>query len=599
MAIVSLVHATIIGQARAKSSVLDDLQEKGFLHIITRAGEEQPGAGHPASAAMEAYHYLKSCPSKRRQSHEETQFDQDWVVREALAIKEWIITLEQEQDYLRQRILNLEPWGDFEFPPINRTRGYRFWFYVIPHYRMDELAETEYPWECVYKDHTDAYVVVISREEPRGMPVPRTHTGSRSLAALRKRLDKVDAELEDLHWRRTGLTRWLTLLARRLASAEDHAALNRTAEQIYDDGELFYFEAWLPERRLEELRTYAERRGVLLRARPPGEDEVPPTFLENPSTWSGGESLVEFYTIPAYTTWDPSRVTFLSFVIFFAMIVSDAGYGLLLGTVWLVSRRRMSCASEGLCRLFGTMVAATMVYGVLAGSYFGMGPEPGTLLDQLQLLDIQDKDQMMFLSICIGAGHLILANSGSFLLGERKKSYLEPLGWVVVIAGGFMWWLGSVILQNSGLMSRSGQILLAGGGLCILLFSSTRPMHGWKNLLLRLKDGVIALTGFSRAFGDVLSYLRLFALGLASAQLAVTFNNLAGEAAGMAGLGTLVAVCILTIGHGLNLLLAMMSGVVHGLRLNYIEFFNWGLAGEGYLFKPLRKRRIGIWNQLS
>lgn len=118
-------------------------------------------------------------------------------------------------------------------------------------------------------------------------------------------------------------------------------------------------------------------------------------------------------------------------------------------------------------------------------------------------------------------------------------------------------------------------------------------------MLSRLLTGLVALTGLSKAFGDVLSYLRLFALGLAGAQMAITFNDLARDAmTNIAGLGTLAAVCILLVGHGLNLLLVIMSGVVHGLRLNYIEFFNWGLDSEGYQFKPLRKRRIGIWNQL-
>jgi V/A-type H+-transporting ATPase subunit I len=108
--------------------------------------------------------------------------------------------------------------------------------------------------------------------------------------------------------------------------------------------------------------------------------------------------------------------------------------------------------------------------------------------------------------------------------------------------------------------------------------------------LLRLLDGLRALTGVTRVFGDVLSYLRLFALGLASASLALTFNDLARQAGQVQGLGLLFAILILFVGHLLNLLLALMSGVVHGLRLNYIEFYNWALSGEGYAFKPFRKK---------
>ena len=599
MAIVPIVHATIIGQARVKAVVLEELQEKGFLHIIS--GEE--ASGRPAemhsSRPMEAYHYLKNCPAKRRQMHEDVHFDQKKVGEEALAIRERTLVLEEERDYLKQRIENLEPWGDFTFPPIAETGGYRFWFYIAPLYKLSDFNDIEYPWECVHKDNRDGYIVVISKQEPEGMPVPRVHTGSRALAALHERLDDVEAELEDLHWRRTGLTRWLTIFARRLASAEDQALLEQMVDGLYDDGKLFSFEAWLPEEKVEEFHAYTREAGLLLQVRPPGKDEPPPTLLENPPAWQGGESLVEFYTIPAFDMWDPSRTIFLSFVFFFAMIVSDAGYGLLLGLGWLISRKKMSCHSQGLCNLFGALVAATIVYGVLVGSYFGVDPQPGTLLARLKVLDIQNKNQMMFVSICIGVAHLVIANSGNFFLARHGRLYLQPLGWVIIITGGFSWWLGEVIMPGTAKLVLGGQAMLVAGGVCVLFFSSTRPLDGWKNLLLRLMDGLVALTGFSRAFGDVLSYLRLFALGLASAQLAVTFNDLAGDAVrNIAGLGTLTAVLILVVGHGLNLLLAMMSGVVHGLRLNYIEFFNWGLTEEGYSFRPFRKRRIGIWNQL-
>ncbi len=94
----------------------------------------------------------------------------------------------------------------------------------------------------------------------------------------------------------------------------------------------------------------------------------------------------------------------------------------------------------------------------------------------------------------------------------------------------------------------------------------------------------------SKAFGDVLSYLRLFALGLASAQLAITFNGLAADASQRGGIGLLVAMLILIVGHTINFLLGILGGVVHGLRLNCIEFFNWRLTEEGYAFQPFRRK---------
>jgi len=107
---------------------------------------------------------------------------------------------------------------------------------------------------------------------------------------------------------------------------------------------------------------------------------------------------------------------------------------------------------------------------------------------------------------------------------------------------------------------------------------------------MRVLGGLQGVSAITKIFGDVLSYLRLFALGLAGASLAMTFNNLAVQAREVEGLGLLYFILILLLGHGLNILLSLMSAVVHGLRLNVIEFFNWGLTDEGYPYKSFSKK---------
>ena len=127
-----------------------------------------------------------------------------------------------------------------------------------------------------------------------------------------------------------------------------------------------------------------------------------------------------------------------------------------------------------------------------------------------------------------------------------------------------------------------------GIGLCMVLFFTSDKT----NPLTRLVEGLMALTSLTKAFGDVLSYLRLFALGLASASLAIAFNDLAHQVGSISGFGMLLALMILILGHGINFVLAIMSGFVHGLRLNYIEFFNWGLPEEGIAFRPFAKKQL-------
>src|SRR5690606_24482179 len=114
-----------------------------------------------------------------------------------------------------------------------------------------------------------------------------------------------------------------------------------------------------------------------------------------------------------------------------------------------------------------------------------------------------------------------------------------------------------------------------------------------KNAVLRFLEGLRAVTNITSIFGDVLSYLRLFALGLASASLALTFNDLANNAfASQSGLGLLGGLLILLLGHTLNFALTIVSGVVHGLRLNFIEFYKWALYGEGYPFRAFKKQEF-------
>ncbi len=140
-------------------------------------------------------------------------------------------------------------------------------------------------------------------------------------------------------------------------------------------------------------------------------------------------------------------------------------------------------------------------------------------------------------------------------------------------------------------MPSVGLVSLGLGGILVLAFSSERPFSLTpKALFGRLADGLKATTSLSKAFGDVLSYLRLFALGLASVKLAEAFNDLAGRSFASRGAWILLGLLVLIVGHGINFAMGIMSGVVHGLRLNAIEFFNWSLPEEGDQFRVFARK---------
>jgi V/A-type H+-transporting ATPase subunit I len=142
-------------------------------------------------------------------------------------------------------------------------------------------------------------------------------------------------------------------------------------------------------------------------------------------------------------------------------------------------------------------------------------------------------------------------------------------------------------------LQQGGIVLLVVGLVVVMLFASARRVNSLKSALFRLLEGLQSLTNITKVFGDVLSYMRLFALGLASASLAITFNQLAVQIQeAVPGLGLLLSLLVLVLGHVINLALGVISGFVHGLRLNFIEFFSWGISEEGYPFRVFAKKEI-------
>ena len=599
MSIVPLNKVTVCGLSRDQETVLKGLQHLGCMHLIPL----QPPPKEPETAlsprnenAHQALLYLMDVRRRRRQVLDDVDFDLDQVVEAALANKQKRRETEDRRYFLVKRIQDVEPWGNFILPDIDQLGGYRLWFYQIPYQKMKFLQGLEHPWRQISADHRFAYIVVISKEEPpaNALPAPRTHTGAVPLEELKHQLQRVEIQLEDLDAEHEALSRWILLLSKNLARADDQAAVQHAGAQTHQEEGILMIQGWMPTRDLKRLDAFTEQHGLALLIEPALADETPPTLMDNPPELSSGQDLVSFYQTPGYRTWDPSIVVFFSFTLFFAMILSDAGYALVLALLLLFYWRPMGNRAGGrhFRILSGVGLVVAIVYGILVGSYFGAEPDQiprlGSLLTRLKVLNINDYAAMMQLSIVIGCLHIAFANAVVAFRAGGFAGKAKPLGWIVIIVGGLALSLGSGGAGSGGYHLGIG--LLVGGLLVIFLggFLGSRQKFPFS-----LVDGFGSLTGISKLFGDVMSYLRLFALGLASASLALTFNQLADQVyQAVPGLGLLLSILILLLGHSINLVLGIISGFVHGLRLNFIEFFNWGIADEGYPFQAFAKKEM-------
>ncbi len=598
MTIVQLDKLTLYGAESQKGTVIDRLQDLGCVHLVDLGKvSEELATSDVASDTRNALQLLQGCPEQRKQVRRKDNFDRLRIVSEVLALRRESEALRDERETLRKAVRELAPWGNFRLPGNRQIGDVTFWFYVVPLRDRERVASTGYVWREISRDHRDAYIVVLSPEEPENVPGQACVLDPRPLATLQTLLAQVEEDLEELHHQMVGLTRWCDLLSDELDDADNLAARDQAARQTLNGPSVFALQGWVPRHAGDRIRQFAREHLLALTIEPAGPDDAPPTLLENPESFAGSEALVTFYKTPDYRSWDPSLFAYGSFAVFFAMIMSDAGYGLVLAGLTAYLWRRMGRTQRGRRgrTVLATVVVATIAYGVMCGSYFGVAPAGGSPLGRLAFLDATSQALMMPLTIVIGVIHLSLANVAMAWSRRGQLDALGPVGWVVVMVGATLLGIGAMENFTEPLAERlteTGSWLLLGGLVFVFLFSSQRPLFSLsiKNHVLRLFDGVSGLTGLSGLFGDVLSYLRLFALGLSSARLSATFNQLGASAWNEAGFGVIVAIIIVFLGHTLNLMLGIMSGVVHGLRLNCIEFFKWGLPEEGYLFKAFAKK---------
>lgn len=602
MAIVPMLKATVLGLLPEKQEVIERLQELGFMHVVSLRDQPAARAELPEVAveAHEALKYLKSCPIQRPAAKRGADFDLQKLVREVTELERRQRALSDERDHLVKSLESVRPWGEFRVPPPEHLAGLRLWFFLVPREEAGRLSSLEDPWQVVGQSEGKDQVVVVSPEEPRGVPGQLVELDPRPLSELEDRIAKVDLELEEVQLARARATRFIPRIEQRLAEADDQASLRHAMQQTLDEQAVFAVQGWVPSARADELRSFARKRGLGLHLEEPADTDSPPTLLQNPELLAGGESTVTFYMTPGYRSWDPSLLVMFAFATFFAMIFADAGYSLvlalLLGSVW----RRMSRTRSGvrLRNLFVLIVLFALLYGVGIGSYFGVPaarvPGVGGALDALRVrwLDATNNDQMMLISILIGVFHLVLANLVVAWRNRTSVAGLVNLAWANNFVGGLLMGLSSYQVIGARHF-QLGMWMLIGGAATVLFFSSSRPLppRSLADALMRFVDGILALTKASAAFADVLSYLRLFALGLASAQLAGTFNQLASDAgASLGSIGILATALVFLLGHTLNFALGIMSGVVHGLRLNCIEFFNWSGLEEGQPFRAFSKK---------
>lgn len=392
------------------------------------------------------------------------------------------------------------------------------------------------------------------------------------------------------------------------------------------DNHLFAMTGWVPSNAVQKALEVAASLDVFTDLIPTLPDEVPPTHLENGSIGKIGEDLVNIYDTPAHTDADPSPWVLVFFSLFFAMIVGDAGYGLLFLLTALLLRKK--AASGGLKRfvmLVGILGVSTMVWGFLTNNFFSIefAPDnplraysPLTYLAEKQAayhIDMQDTVYQRFMDLHDGVGPTsvqeLLYTSPSIGVEPFYKNIVDGImlelaliigcvhilisvcryvlrntanaGWILCIIGGYPFFANFLhapsmlyyLFHLDPAFSASIGIQLLACGL-IYTFAVSIMKNGFADLFL------VGLAAVS-VFADILSYLRLYALGLSGSIVAGMINGLADK------FPFAIAAILILLSHCVNILMSIVGGVIHGLRLNFLEWYHYSFDGGGKPFSPL------------
>ncbi len=590
MAIVKLKKITLYTLSKNLKIFLDRLQELGVMHVVSLTEKVDTSKSRKSEQkAQEALQFLLLAPYKRGQLHIPKTFDAQHIKTQALKLKTSLQKLTEEKDALKKRIKDIRPWGDFSYAIRASDDPYRLWFYQIPHQKLTFFEQSDLIWQNCGKDHRFFYIVIVSEQKPQ-LPFKRTHIGKKSLSQLQTELEHIENEIEEIQAKRVSLTQWIDLYVQEIHHLENQEHLEEVTTKVFKDDAIIIIQGWVPVDQLKQVEAFAYQNNAAFLLEDPKSDEMPPTLLKNKSMFAAGENLLTFYTVPNYFEHDASTIIFFSFILFFGMILGDVGYGIILGIATLLFYKKMKKGqmSKRFIPLLLLLSFTTTLWGMLIGSYLGAPPPENSWLAAMRLLDINDYDTMMKISVFIGASHIIIANILKAIdLSKEKNRWeiLAPFGWIIAIIGSLFYYIKPDMQPLATTTILCGLVL-------ILLFSAVD-----KPMVKRLFSGTSALMQITTVFGDILSYLRLFALGLATASMGMAFNQLAMQVSDtFPGIGVLFALMILIIGHLLNFTLGIVSGVVHGLRLNLIEFLKYNSQNEGYAFDTFKKRSKK-WNK--
>jgi V/A-type H+-transporting ATPase subunit I len=614
--IVKMKKVSIVVFDRFRDQSLKALRRIGLVHIESRpASSDELARFSEQSTLLERARLLLPEESKKELKRREkeqkkrdrgkrrtltaatvTEGDVDGCVEiaeEVVQLTEKIRVVDERIERLNRELERLESWGGYDPEEIRELaeKGVYISLYELSTNEFKQLPE-ELQWLVISRTKSLVRLAIISLgSEPSLEFEPVTLGGSgrkdiqRQIDGARKELQGQEHRLQHLAGERARMQAVIQRLDTKLEFEQVRAGM-------VGEGELSYLNGYVPAKRADALKRAAAENGWALLIDDPAEDDTVPTLIENPK-WiriiRPMFTLME--TTPGYREFDISFIFLLFFSLFFAMLIGDAGYGIVLFILTLVGRLLMRRRAGGAFTLLFVLSAATIVWGALSGTWFGveaLARNPllsKIVIPQIASFGVENTKTVMYLCFLIGAIHLSIARLINFIRGLPRLVAFSEVGWLSILWGMFFV-TRYIVLQEA--LNPLGIWLVGAGVLLVVVFGEQKGKF-FKGVGMGLVRLPLSLLDSISSFSDIVSYVRLFAVGLATVAVAANFNAMAAQV-GFGIPSGLISAFILFFGHTLNIIMGAMAVIVHGVRLNMLEFSGQlGMEWTGVPYKPFKE----------
>lgn len=511
------------------------------------------------------------------------------------------LMLEQELSRLAKDIDHIQIWGDFKWEQVNGllNAGYQIRFYTISTQKYKSEWEHTYNAFIIAENKSQFYFITINHPEtiPEIDNAEQISLPPSSLSELKekqaylseeisKKENEIKAFCKATYY---SLSNYYSEILDSISYEKVKINTNNKA-----DDKLKLLEGWIPTKKESEMNQFLESRGIFSLSQRATKNDIAPIKLNNSKFAKLFHPITELYEMPAYAEIDLTPFFAPFFVMFFGLCLGDAGYGVLLFIIGLIARKKVKADMKPIMTLVSILGFGTMIFGFISGTLFGIEllKVDWPWIQKFKAIML-NSDQLFKMSLIIGVvqilfGMTIKAVGTTMRFGF--KNALSNWGWLLAIVGCG----GAFGLQKYGFIPASTAKIIyysAGGvaSLGIFIFNDIKR-NPLINIGAGLWDSYNMATGL---LGDILSYVRLFALGISGAVLGLVFNDLATKMSpDIPVVGFLVSTIILIFGHSMNIFMSGLGAFVHPMRLTFVEFYkNAGFEGGGKKYNPFSRNK--------